>query len=144
MYIKRNKKGYVFLSILLALAIILILVANYIAPDKQTGNMIKTNIDKSKDAACTVNRQQLLTQINMYVINHSGEPITPEKLMQAGYSVPTCPGRGVYSIGEKDEVYCSVHYPESSSGDLEQKSGISDKSASVEIQQKANNIIGNR
>ncbi len=116
MFIKKNeKKGFTILSVLLALVIILILVGNYLGPEKKgEKNWAQTNIEKSENTACLANRTQLVTQISMYVVNHPGEPLTIDKMQAANYSVPLCPDGGVYSIGKNNEVYCSKHYPDPS------------------------------
>lgn len=115
MKIVNNKKGFTFLSVLLALVIILILMKGYLGPDKdKEKNWAQTNIDRSKDTACMANRTVVVTSINMWVVNHAGEEVTIEKLVAGGFSVPSCPGGGKYTIGPKNEVYCSLHYPDPS------------------------------
>lgn len=110
---KNTQRGYTIISLLLALVIILILVGNYMGPDKEKQKTwAQTNIDRSKDVTCAANRTQITTQLSMFQINHPGKNVTIESMQAANYSIPTCPSGGKYSIGDKNEIYCSIHAPD--------------------------------
>ena len=112
MNIHNRSKGFVIIGILIALAIILILTGHYFTKDKETEVMYyQTQIDKSKSAACAVNRQQLSASITAWSISHPGEEVTPEKLRRDRYSVPRCPGNVDYIIDTDGHVYCPIHFP---------------------------------
>lgn len=107
---RRSMRGFSFLSLLLALVIILILAGGYFSRNKETQvSQYQTNIDRSKRTACLANRTTLETTIQAWETMHIGEKPTIEKLKAANYSVPTCPSGGTYSIDEHGIVHCSVH-----------------------------------
>ena len=109
-YRRKYNKGFYLIGLLIALMIIMILTGKYMGGDKSTNTPpVTTNIDRSKKAACSANRLQLQTSIQMWSVTHPGETPTLEKLREARYTVPTCPSGGEYTIGESDQVTCSVH-----------------------------------
>lgn len=108
----KNNKGFYFLSLLMALVIIMILMGHYLGGDKEQPKPDPlTYIDKGKSTACIANRNQIETNIQMWLINHPGETPTIEKLRQSGYSVPQCPEGGVYTIKPDGKTICSKHSP---------------------------------
>ncbi len=106
----QHNKGFFFISILMALVIIMILSGYMLGGDKKENiPPAKTYIDRGSDTACTANRQVLETQIQMWMISHPGETPTIEKLKQSGVNVPTCPAGGTYTIDSNYKVHCSKH-----------------------------------
>ncbi|MBN1900212.1 hypothetical protein JW926_02660 [Candidatus Sumerlaeota bacterium] len=112
MFNHTHSRGFTFIGILLALVIIMILGGYYFKKDEisQT-SYVETQLDKSRSAACAVNRQTLSAHVASWSISHSGEQITVEKLRRDGINVPRCPDNVDYEIGSNGEVYCPVHYP---------------------------------
>lgn len=109
---RRNSAGFVFLSILMALVIIMILAGHYFTKDKVTQKTyVETQLDKSTDAACAVNRQTLGTAIITWTISNPGEAVTVEKMRKAAISVPRCPDHVEYIIDSQGNVYCPIHFP---------------------------------
>jgi len=107
-----RSKGFTLIGILIALAIIMILGGYYFKEDELTEkNYVDTQIDKSKVAACSVNRQTLSANITAWTIQHPGENVTLEKLRNARYTVPRCPEGHDYIIDNDGNVYCPVHNP---------------------------------
>ena len=109
-YRRKHNGGFYLIGLLIALLIIMILTGKYMSGDRERGvPPAQTNIDKSKSAACSANRMQMQTQIQMWSINHLGETPTVEKLRQANINVPRCPAGGEYYITPKGDILCSVH-----------------------------------
>jgi hypothetical protein len=101
-----------FIGILMALVIIMILGGYYFKKDDLTQKTyIDTQLDKSRSAACAVNRQTFSTHITSWTIMHPGEKITIEKLQRDKINIPRCPDNVDYEIGSNEEVYCPVHDP---------------------------------
>lgn len=112
MFKQNRSRGFTFIGILLALVIMLILGGQYFKKDEETEIMYaQTQIDKSKTAACSVNRQVLSAGVTSWTIMHAGEEVTLEKLRRDKVSVPRCPDGVDYIIGSDTEVYCPIHYP---------------------------------
>lgn len=112
MHYRNRSKGFMLLGLLMALVIVLILMGYYFKKDKDTQRMyVQTQIDKSKNVACTVNRQTLSTSIMTWTISHPGEQVTVEKLRQAAASVPHCPDNIDYIFDNNGNVYCPIHFP---------------------------------
>ena len=110
-YNKRSK-GFMLLGLILALVIIMILAGHYFMKDKEIQKTyVQTQLDKSSDAACAVNRQTLSTAIIAWTINHPGEQVTTEKLLQSGVNVVRCPDHVDYIFDNNGNVYCPIHFP---------------------------------
>ena len=106
----RKNKGFFFISILMALLIIMILSGYMLGGDKKENiPPARTYVDRGSNTACTANRQVLETQIQMWMISHPGETPTIEKLKQAKQNVPRCPSGGTYTIDSNYKVSCSKH-----------------------------------
>ena len=112
MYFQPRSKGFTFIGILIALAIILILSGHYFKKDEETEKVyVQTQIDKSKTSACAMNRKTLESSITAWRISHPQEELTLDKLRRDRYSVPRCPDGSEYIIGSRDQVYCPIHFP---------------------------------
>jgi len=112
MFCPSRPKGFTFIGILIALVIIMILAGNYFKKDEETEKMyVQTQLDKSRNAACAVNRQTLGAHITSWTISHPGEVVTVEKLRRDRINVPRCPSGVEYEIGTDGTVYCPEHYP---------------------------------
>lgn len=112
MYIQTRSSGFTFIGILLALVIIMILGGYYFKKDEITEKTyVDTQLDKSRNAACAVNRQTFSAHVASWSISHPGEKITVEKLRQDKVNVPRCPDNVDYEIGSNGEIYCPVHNP---------------------------------
>jgi len=109
---RRGQRGFYLLGLLLVLAIIFIVYGDRLFPDRNTGvSQYQDQVDRSKSAACSVNRDSAAAMIAMWVASHPGEEPTVEKLRQSGTSIPACPEGGVLSIGPDRRLYCSKHEP---------------------------------
>ena len=107
-----RRRGFYLIGVLIVLAIILVLYGKQLAGDKSEGiSSAQTKIDRSKEVACSVNRQMIVTGMTAWQISHPGEQPTIEGLRSAGVTVPNCPQGGTYSIGPKGDVWCSIHNP---------------------------------
>lgn len=112
MYRQKRSRGFTFIGILLALVIIMILGGQYFKRDDVTQKMYaETQLDKSRNVACSVNRQTFSAHVTSWTISHSGEKITVEKLRRDKINIPRCPDHVDYEIGSNGEVYCPNHYP---------------------------------
>jgi competence protein ComGC len=104
--------GFTLLGLLLVLAIIAILMANYFEPGPgKEGSLAQVSIDRSKAVACVANATSYRSAVQMWTINHPGEAPTRDAMAQSGVNAPSCPEGGEYSLGPNGEVYCSIHDP---------------------------------
>jgi hypothetical protein len=105
--------GIGILGLLITVAIILYLASKEFQSDPATGvSTQKMAMDRSKGAACSMNRQTLSLGVTRWAINHPGETPTVEALQQAGISVPRCPQGGEYIfVPNSQNIYCTVHDP---------------------------------
>ena len=111
-YRHNNNKGFYLIGLLIALLIIMILTGKFMTGDEKSGTGGAINaLDKSKAAACSANRMQLQTQLQMWAVSHPGEEATLENLRAANYSIPRCPAGGEYTITGQGQVNCSIHDP---------------------------------
>jgi len=107
-----RSRGFTIIGMLIALVIILILSGYYFKKDEKTEKMyVQTQLDKSSNAACSVNRQTLSTHITAWSIAHPGEQVTTEKLRLDRVNVPRCPDGVDYIFDTDGQVYCPKHYP---------------------------------
>ena len=67
-----------------------------------------TSIDKGRAAACLAQRRTVERDIVAWSVEHGDETATLAALQSAGFSVPTCPEGGQYSISGQ-HVDCSKH-----------------------------------
>jgi prepilin-type N-terminal cleavage/methylation domain-containing protein len=107
-----NTKGFAFLEILLVLVVILIMSGWYFSgksPEQQAAGQYQMSMNRANDAACKANRQTLETEIQMWQMQHQGEPITTEALQKGGINMKSCPDGGTYTIGADGHLTCSKH-----------------------------------
>ena len=107
------KKGFSFIGMLMALAIVAILTGMYMSLQMgQQGGTLKqgiSSIEKSKIVACNANKNVIIGHINAWRITHPNERVTLEKMRNTGVSIPTCPAGGTYSIDKQGYIICSIH-----------------------------------
>lgn len=111
-----SRRGFSFIGLLIVLVILGYLSSRYFVADKVTQiSQYQTNIQKSGDAACSVNRSVAQNYLTMWKGNHLGEKPTLDKLRKSGSNIPRCPGgyndKGEYRINAEGEIACSVHGP---------------------------------
>lgn len=115
-----NQRGFYLIGLLIVLLIIAVLYGKQLFPDK-SGPGALTYIDRSKVAACSVDRSTLTTTITTWGMSHPGQAVTIENMRNSGTNIPTCPEGGTYEIGPDNVVYCSKHFPrpKTAAGSLE-------------------------
>lgn len=95
-----------FLSILLALGVVLWLSTH--AMKSYTGDSAKQIVgakQRAENVAARVNVRQLNEFVNQYRMMHPGQPVTMEKLKQAGMILPECPPGGEFVLEGGRIVY---------------------------------------
>lgn len=102
------------IGLLIVLCIIMILMYNQnksTTPGGLTNPQVQ--IEKGHEAACIANRQASLANMQMWMMDHSNEEPTIDKLRAAGVNIPACEDGGVltfYREGNRDYViHCSMH-----------------------------------
>jgi hypothetical protein len=110
-----RRRGYYIIALLLVVAILLILAYEQLKPDDKAApiNQATVYMDRSRDVLCESNRIAIGQNLTMWRVDHANEVPTVDALRQAGFSVPTCPKGGSYTISRDGSmVYCSVHSPD--------------------------------
>lgn len=145
---RNNQFGYAIIGLLIVFVIIAILSGQYFKRD--TADQVSTyerSMDKSSDAACSVNRQTGDNMVDMWMANHMGETPTIEGLRAAGNNIPTCPGtgkyHGEYSINEDNQLACSVHGPFAESESENVDDANQEPSQENSVQNQVNNLMKN-
>ncbi len=108
---QHNRRGFSLLILLLALCIIGILTARQLSDFLERDRTGVSEVQRAGAAACQVNRNVLVTTINIWRMSHPDLPVTIENMRRTGQSIPACPENGVYVIGPDGTIYCSIHAP---------------------------------
>jgi prepilin-type N-terminal cleavage/methylation domain-containing protein len=66
--------------------------------------------DSAKKAACIANQDAMEAAINVYWAEHLDYPSVIDEVApyMSGGSIPVCPGEGVYSLVNSNNVTCSI------------------------------------
>jgi prepilin-type N-terminal cleavage/methylation domain-containing protein len=105
-------RAFVLLELLLVVVIIAILAGAYFNRNNNPGDPRSTyqmSMGKANDAACKANRAVLRNSIEMFRMQHPGEPVTTENLQKTGVNPPSCPQGGVYGFTKEGTIICSKH-----------------------------------
>jgi Tfp pilus assembly protein PilV len=105
-----NQRGLSFIAVLVAMLIAAFLYFGYfkLQNAKSERSVGITAIDTSRAVACRTQRQSIERNIEMWSVNHDGEPPTFAALEADGFHIPSCPDGGQYSLVGR-EVHCSKH-----------------------------------
>lgn len=108
-------RGFGILEMLITVAILLILVSTYShfhGFGEGTGESTRTTLDSTSETACSVSRQNVASNIEMWQFSHPGLDPTPDALREAQINM-RCPHSrigGTYVIVD-GEIYCTDHDP---------------------------------
>ena len=110
-----NEANYGFSVIMLLVVVVIIMVVLLVGPfknDPVTGvNQAVNQIDRSADAACSINRDTIKTYVTNYQLYNPGPAPTLGLLKKINSGMPECPRGGIYLIGQDGTVYCTKHFP---------------------------------
>jgi len=105
----RSRTGFSMIGILLVLVIIFVLAGYYfggsLEQQQQAVGTYQFTTQRARNVAEDANLQILQTSVDVWVMQHPGEPCTIEKLQSAGgYSVPAPPAGKKYEIDDSNHA----------------------------------------
>jgi hypothetical protein len=105
-----GQAGLGAIAVIIALLITALLYLGYVSTQSATTELKRTvsAVDNSKAFACKTNRQTLEREIQMWLVNHPGEPPSFAALQADGGGRATCPEGGTYAV-DGMRVGCSKH-----------------------------------
>jgi hypothetical protein len=106
----RGQNGFSGIVIIIVLLVAALLYFGYVrlqsaGPEKRT---TITAIDASRAVACRSNRINVERDIQLWLVDHPGEPPSFAALQAAGIRIPACPEGGEYAL-DGVHVRCSKH-----------------------------------
>ncbi|MCB2153314.1 hypothetical protein KQI84_00380 [bacterium] len=118
---RKTPRGFVLLSMLMALAIVGILSGMYMgggpggAPGAKPWPVQR--IDRAKSAVCAANRRTAMSRVVEAQINSGTTRLSVPEMQRVMGSIPACPGGGrYYTIG--GDVFCTLHSDTPKFGEL--------------------------
>ena len=118
---RNSNRGFVLLSMLMALAMIGILSGMYLGPGAGGAPGAKPwpvqRIDRAKDAVCASNRRTVQTRVVAAQIGSASGRLSTAEMQQIMGNMAACPGGGRYYTID-GEVYCTLHSDTPKFGEL--------------------------
>ena len=110
MTLRSSQRGLGAIALILALLLIGVFYLAYTHLRSTVGERQRTvtAIDATRAFACKTNRQTVEREIQLWQVNHPGEPPSFAALEADGIHIPSCPEGGTYSL-EGLSVHCSRH-----------------------------------
>jgi competence protein ComGC len=110
MTLRSPQRGLGAIALILALLLIGVFYLAYAHLRSTVGERQRTvtAIDATRAFACRTNRQTVEHEIELWQVNHPGEPPSLAGLEADGIHIPSCPEGGTYSL-EGVRVRCSRH-----------------------------------
>lgn len=112
----RRLGGAGMLGLLIVFVIIVVLLFKG-SFEKDPVTQVRTGmdqIDKSRVAACAVNRMAINTNVAQMAVGNGGRTPPLDQIRRRVHQF-RCPGGGVYRMDEEYLVYCTEHYPPAAS-----------------------------
>jgi len=106
----RGQRGFAAIGLIVVLLLLAFLYIGYrqlrsaVSQPQQTVSAINS----TRAFACKTNRQTLEREIEMWQVNHPGDPPSFAGLEADGIHIPTCPEGGTYTL-DGLSVRCSRH-----------------------------------
>jgi hypothetical protein len=100
------------LVILIVVVIIMIVLLNGILSQDPHTQVTQANkeTERTREAACAMNRRAVETNLIPWQINHMGETPSVETLRELVHG-NTCPSGGVFLMAKDGTVFCTKHLP---------------------------------
>ena len=107
-----GRHGFYMIGLLIVVVIILVvmLMGPFHSDPVTQVTQYEESTDRAKDAACTMNRMSIQTDLTNWRIQNPGQPLDMN-ILRRSLRIPVCPGGGVYLIGPDGTIYCTEHNP---------------------------------